>query len=218
MIEMRTFQTRDQWLVGRGYTIGGSDAGAICGCCKYRDNLSLWRIFMGYDDPEDISDRPYVKYGVDCEPLIRQMFALHHPDWNVKYRENNLFLNSKIPYAHASLDGWFETPDGRSGILEIKTTEITSKAKAAEWADNHIPDNYYCQILHYFMVTERDFAVLVAELKVHRADGSNEWRIIERYIERSEVMQDIKELERKERKFWGCVIHKIEPAKILPSI
>lgn len=216
MVEMKTFRSHKEWLKARSNTIGGSDASAVLGLTKWRTNVSLWREKCGYEKPEDISDRPYVQYGISCEPIIRKAFQLHHPDWKVKYMANNIIFNSKYPFAHSSLDGWFETEDGRSGILEIKTTEITSKAKAAEWADNHIPDAYYAQILHYFLVTERDFAVLVAEIKVHKSDNTNEWRMVERYIERSEVMQDIRELERKERKFWECVVNKTEPPLILP--
>lgn len=218
MIEMKTFRTRKEWLKARSNTIGGSDAGVVLGLTKWRSNVSLWSEKCGYEKPEDISGKSYVQYGVAAEPTIRKIFQLHHPDWTVKYKANNIIFNSQYPFAHASLDGWFETPDGRSGILEIKTTEITSKLKAAEWADNHIPDAYYAQILHYFLVTERDFAVLVAEIKVHKADGSNEWRIVERYIERSEVMQDVKELERQERKFWKCVQNRQEPPRILPEL
>lgn len=218
MVEMKTYKTRNEWLAARGNTIGGSDCAAILGLSKWRTNLQLWRIMMGYEEPEDISDRPFVAYGVNCEPIIREAFRLHHPELEVGYRENNLWLNDEYPFAHASLDGWFETEDGRHGILEIKTTEITSKSKAEEWQDYRIPDCYYAQILHYLLVTGFDMAILCAELKVHRADGSNEWRIIERMVDRSEVEEDLKELERKERGFAWHLEDKTPPPMLLPSI
>lgn len=217
-IEMRTFPDHDAWLTGRSYTIGGSDAGSVLNLNKWRDNLSLWRILMRLDEPEDISDRPFVKYGSEAEAPLRELFKLHHPELKVMYEPNNMFINSRYPWAHTSLDGWLKDEQGRMGVLEIKTTEITSKAKAMEWEDNHIPDTYYAQVCHSMMVCEYDFAIVFAELKVHRMDGSTEYRLIERTIERSEAIEDMKHLEKEERTFWGCVIHKREPARKLPNI
>ena len=214
-LQMQTFKTRNEWLAARGNTIGGSDAGSVLGLNKWRNNLSLWRIMVGYDEPEDISDRPFVKYGIDNEPNLRNMFKLHHPEWAVGYEENNLWTNTKYPFAHASLDGWIETEDGKYGILEIKTTEVNSKAQNDEWV-GRVPDSYYAQALHYLLVTGFDFVIFCAELKVHKADGSNEWRVIERQIDRKDVLADIKELEQQERAFWWHVQDKTEPAMKLP--
>lgn len=217
VLKMETCKNRNGWLVRRGNTIGGSDCAAILGLSKWRDNISLWRILTGMDAPEDISNKPFVKYGVDAEPHLRNLFKLHHPEWAVGYEENNLWTNTKYPFAHASLDGWIETEDGKYGILECKTTEISSKAKAAEW-EGRVPDQYFCQALHYLMVTNFDFVIICAELKVHRVDDSIEYRIIERRIDRSDVQADIDELEQKERAFWWHVEDKTEPARILPTI
>lgn len=217
MVEMKTFKNKAEWLKHRD-RIGGSDAGAIMGLCKWRDNLTVWREKCGFAEPEDISDRPFVKYGIDAEQHIRELFKLHHPEWAVGYQPNNMFTNDKYPFAHASLDGWIETEDGKHGIFECKTTEITSKAKAEEWAENMIPDTYYCQLLHYLMVTEFDFAILCAEIKVHKADDSNEWRIIERRVDREDVKDDLAELVQKERAFFWHVEDKTEPPRILPTI
>ena len=217
MVEMKTFKNKAEWLKHRD-RIGGSDAGAIMGLCKWRDNLTVWREKCGFAEPEDISDRPFVKYGIDAEQHIRELFKLHHPEWAVGYQPDNMFTNDKYPFAHASLDGWIETEDGKHGVFEVKTTEINSKAKAEEWAENRIPDTYYCQLLHYLMVTEFDFAILCAEIKVHKADGSNEWRIIERRVDRDDVKDDLAELERKERAFFWHVEDKTEPPRLLPTI
>jgi putative phage-type endonuclease len=217
-VEMKTFKSRKEWLAARGNTIGGSDAGSVLGLSKWRTNTQLWKILCGYEKPEDISDRPFVKYGTDAEPILRKLFALHHPELEVKYIANNMVVNSNYPFAHASLDGWIKDENGRMGVLEIKTTEITSKLKAQEWVDDHIPDQYFAQVCHCMLVCEYDFAILCAELKVHRADGSVEHRIVERHIERSEVIADIKLLEREERKFFKHVQNKTSPPTILPSI
>ena len=90
---------------------------------------------------------------------------------------------------HASLDGELVDNDGRLGILEIKTTNILQSMQREKWRDR-IPDNYFCQVLHYLAVTEYDFAVLKAQLK---SDWGGELRItIKHYlIERKDVEEDI---------------------------
>ena len=49
-------------------------------------------------------------------------------------------------------------------MLEIKTVEILQGSQRVKW-EGRIPDNYYCQVLHYLAVTEYEFAVLKAQLK-----------------------------------------------------
>lgn len=216
MVERTLFNSREEWLEARK-GIGGSDAGCIMGICHWKDNLTLWREKMGLAEPVDISAKDVVQYGIRLEPHLRDIFRAHHPDWGVAYWENNMWVNDRIPFAHASLDGWIETDDGKYGVLEIKTAEIQKRAQADAW-DKRVPDTYYCQILHYLMVTEFDFAIICAELQTHRMDGSIEWRIVERRIDREEVERDIAELERQERAFWQNIVDGTEPARILPGI
>ncbi len=73
---------------------------------------------------EDISDKPYVKYGTQAESSLRRLFKLDLPEYKVHYKDNNMCLNDKYLWAHANLDGWLTDIDGRMGILEIKTTNI----------------------------------------------------------------------------------------------
>lgn len=122
-VEMKVFSSRKEWLTARD-RIGGSDAAAILGFNPYTDNQKLWEIKTGKLVPEDISEKPYVKYGTLAEAPLRELFALDFPEYKIGYEENNMFVNSKYPFAHASLDGWVKNPDGRVGVLEIKTTEI----------------------------------------------------------------------------------------------
>lgn len=205
-------ESREDWLHHRG-RIGGSDAASVIGMNPWRSNQELWRIKTGREKPEDISDKPYVRYGNEAEPHIRAMFALDHPEMRVMYEPNNLFVNSSCPFAHASLDGWTEDADRRRGVLEIKTTTISSRLAAEKWRDR-IPDNYYCQILHYLMVTESDYADLRAHLKI--APGYAEDR--EYHIERSECEDDIAYLTEAEQKFWSAVESDTEPPLLLPEI
>ena len=117
---------------------------------------------------------------------------------------------------HASLDGVLVDPAGRHGVLEIKTTEILQGNQRVKWEDR-IPDNYYCQVLHYLAVTEYEFTVLKAQLK--RGTGMDTRIEIRHYlIERSEVGEDIQALVEAEKKMYDCIQSGRRPDLILPAI
>ena len=215
-IVMLELGSRDEWLQARGKRIGGSEASAVGGLNPYMSNTDLWSIKTGRREAEDISDKPYVRYGHDAEPLLRELFKLDFPDYKVGYVDNNLFLNSRYPWAHASLDGWLQDPEGRTGILEIKTTEILQSMQKEKWKDR-IPDNYYLQVLHYMMVMEADFACLKAQLK-YDYDGDIYLQIRHYWIERQDVENDIRILSEKEEEFWHHMQNGTRPATLLPEI
>jgi len=216
LVTLTQFETTDEWLKSRK-VIGGSDAAALVGLNPYKTNIDLWREKTGRKEAPDISKEPFVKFGHDAEPHLRELFALDFPQYEVRYVENNMFLNDKYPFAHASLDGWLRERDtGRKGILEIKTTNILQSMQKEKWNDR-IPDNYYCQVLWYLMVTEVDFAILKARL---RSEWKGETRITVKHyvIERSEVQEDINELEAAGWKMWKAIQEDREPNLILPAL
>lgn len=215
--EMTILSSREEWLDARRGYIGGSEISAVVGRNPYKSNLELWQEKTGLITPEDIGDKPYVRYGHDAEPLLRDMFALDFPEYIVDYWDNNIWLNPRFPFAHASLDGWLtEKATGRKGILEIKTTNILQSQQKEKW-NGRIPDNYYCQVLWYLMVTEFDFAILKAQLK-YDFDGDIMIQTRHYKIERSEVEEDIAVLAAEGERFWGSVKNKRKPALRLPEI
>lgn len=214
MISMEILKSREDWLRNRN-RIGGSDAAAILGMNPYRTNIELWQIKTGQLTAEDISDKPYVKYGTNAEDHLRELFKLDYPEYEVFYDENNMWLNDKYPFAHASLDGWLLDDQGRMGVWECKTTNILQSMQKEKW-NKRIPDNYYIQVLHYLMVTEFQFAVLKAQLKYEY--GGEVYLQTKHYkIERADVEEDIRYLEQAERKFWQQVQEHKRPALILPD-
>lgn len=210
------FPDREAWLEGRKNHIGGSEASACVGMNPYKDNVTLWEEKMGLVIPEDISDKDYVRYGTAAEYHLRELFAMDFPEYRVSYEENNMFLNTDYPWMHASLDGELVDSQGRHGILEIKTTNILQSMQREKW-HGRIPDNYFCQVLHYLAVTGYDFAVLKAQLK---SEWGGELRIITKhyFIERKDVEEDIRYLVEAEKKFWDCVTSGRRPDFILPAI
>ena len=209
--------SREDWLKKRKHTIGGSDASAIVGMNPWKTNEELWLEKTGQVVPEDISDKPYVKYGQEAEPLLRELFKLDYPEYEVFYEENNLFLNDKYPWGHYSADGWLiEKETGRKGILEIKTTEILQSMQKEKW-NKRVPDNYYIQCLHGLLIMEADFVILKAQLKTV-FDGIPYLQTKHYPIERSEVEDDLKYLAEEEARFAKHLTDRTRPNLILPII
>lgn len=214
-VTCKVLKDRQEWLANR-QRIGGSDAAAIVGLNPYMTNQELYRIKTGQEVHNDLSSLPYVQYGIEAEPHIRALYALDHPKTKVWYQENNIFINDKFPFAHASLDGVLTDEYKRNGILEIKTTTILSLLQRAKWKDR-IPDNYYIQVLHYMMVTEFEFVDLRGHLRYEFPDGVKT-QICDYHIERSDVINDIEFLVDKEREFWESIKKGREPALLLPEL
>nr|DAS14644.1 MAG TPA: Exonuclease [Caudoviricetes sp.] len=216
MVKRIILSSHKEWLDNRKNRIGGSDASAILGMNPYKSNVDLWLEKRGEIETEDISDKPYVQYGTNAEYHLRELFKLDFPQYKVEYYENNMIINDKYPFAHASLDGELTDEEGRKGILEIKTTNILQSMQKEKWKDK-IPDNYYIQILHYLMVTEYDFVVLKAQLK-SEFNQDVYLQTKHYFIEREEVLEDIEYLIKEEIKFYNLLEKGIRPNLILPEI
>lgn len=188
-VRMIQLKSREEWLEKRTSYVGGSEAAALVGKNPYMTNIDLYRIKTGQQAKADIDDKDYVIYGRNAEEHLRALFALDYPQYKVDYIDNNMWLNDQYPFAHASLDGWLTDPEGRKGILEIKTTNILQSMQKEKW-DHRIPDNYYCQVLWYLGVTGFEFAVLKAQLK-YDYDGDIFLTTKHYYIDRADVQDDI---------------------------
>lgn len=215
-VEMKELKTREDWLQNRYKGIGGSEISAVIGCNPYMDNVMLWELKTDRRKREDISDKPFVRYGTEAENHLRELFKLDFPQYRVDYVENNTWKNSKYPWAKASLDGWLTDQDGRRGVLEIKTTEILQSMQKERW-NQRIPDNYYCQVLFYMAVTEADFAVLKAQLKTV-FDGVPYLQTKHYTIERADVQDDIDYMMAKGAEFWEYVRRDERPPLVLPNV
>ena len=217
MVKMTTFKDRDDWLNARGKRIGGSDAASVLGMNPWMNNVDLWRIKTWRKKQEDISSNPAVKFGTNAEKHIRELFKLDHPELKVEYKPDNLWVDTEMEFAHASLDGWLTDKQGRRGILEIKTATIASQAQRDKWQPKAMPHAYYAQCLHYLMVTGFDFVYLRGYLRYDFEDEL--WVHIKEYkFDRKDVEEDIKELKAAEERFWRYVMEDKEPPLILPGI
>lgn len=218
-VEMIVLKNREEWLKNRNKYIGGSDAAAILGLNPWKSNVELWEEKVRLIIPADISSKPYVQYGINAEPIIRELFKLNYPQYKVEYVDNNSWLNDKYPFAAVSHDGWITNiTTGRKGVWECKTTEIVSSMAKEKW-NNKIPDNYYCQLLHSLMIREDcEFAHLTALLTWKFSDKEIYQQLRNYHIERADVEEDIRYLAKEEEKFWKQVQEKKRPNLLLPEI
>lgn len=179
--------------------------------------MQLWEEKTGRKESEDISDKPYVKYGTKAEDLLRQLFELDFPQYEVKHEENTIIRHPKYPFLFASLDGTLiDKKTGEMGILEIKTSSPSGMQKES-WREQ-IPPHYFCQVLHYMNVTGYSFVILKAQLK-YDYDGDIKLDTRHYTIRREDVEDSIKELEKREIEFWTKYVEKdVRPPLELPNI
>ncbi|MBO4520727.1 MAG: YqaJ viral recombinase family protein [Alphaproteobacteria bacterium] len=218
-IDVQAYKTETAWLAARKSYIGGSEASCIVGRNPWKSNVDLWREKTGRKAPDDLSDNALVNYGKEAEAHLRELFALDYKSRGIitNYGAFNMWTNTDYPFAHASLDGWLidQSNDNRFGVLEIKTATINSAAQAAKWQDR-IPDNYFCQILHYMAITGATFAILSAQLKTEYEGEEIDARIRRYRIERTpEIETQINYLMEQEQRFAEYITADKEPPLLL---
>lgn len=200
------------WHKKRLNGIGGSDASSILGLNPYMTNVELWRIKTGRKIQEDISEKEVVKYGVAMEPILIDLFKVDNPQYEVSHKDYDIRYHDKYNFLFGSLDGELtDKESNKKGILEIKTSNILNPVQFDKWRDR-IPDNYYCQILHYMLCTGFDFAIVFALLKYQ-----NRLEIKKYEIQKNQ--EEIDYLLEKEIIFWNdYILTDKEPPLILPAI
>lgn len=215
------YKDHEHWLKGRKNGIGGSDASAVVGYNPYKSNVDLWEEKLGIKEPDDISDKPYVQYGHDAEPLLVKLFELDFPDYEVNYNDNyRVNYNDEYNFIFCTRDcDLVEKSTGIKGALEIKTTEILSSMHKEKW-DNQIPNNYYCQILQYFITDkELQFVWVKAQIKSDYGNGDIKLTTKHYYFTREQCQDDIDWLLQNEIDFWHNHIEKkVRPNRLLPNL
>lgn len=147
--------SRDDWLEWRRKGIGGSDAASIIGVSPfatardlYYDKLNI----VSFDDEED--NWVQKEIGHLLEDLVAKIFSKKtgYPIYQVK----KMFYHPHYPYMLADVDYFVRLPDGKTAILEIKTTNYN--ATGNWWLDGKesVPVNYELQGRHYMAVTNID--------------------------------------------------------------
>ena len=134
---------RDEWLDHRRKTIGGSEASAILGLNPFCSPYTVWADKLGKLPPKE--DNEALRLGRDLEDYVAKRFS--EATGKKVRRENAILYNEAYPFAHANVD---RVVIGEDAGLECKTTSVLNlkKFKGGEY-----PANYYCQCMHYMLVT-----------------------------------------------------------------
>ena len=196
------YKSKDEWRENRFKGIGSSDSSAVVGLNPYKSSQQLYREKKGLVEVEDISEKDFVKYGIEAEEHLRNLFQLDFPQFKVHYQSDTILQRNDKPYLLASPDGLLVDEKGRLGILEIKTTNILASMQKEKWQQGHIPDNYYIQCLHQMLVSRAEFVCLKAQLKFKYGDDI-QLSTRHYWIERENVLDDIDYLEEEIDKFWN---------------
>ena len=182
----------EEWLEHRRHSIGGSDASAILGMNQYTSPYTVWAEKLGKIAPKE--DNEAMRLGRDLEDYVAKRFT---EETGKKVRkENNIIVNPKYPFAHANVDRMIV---GEDAGFEAKTTSALNLKK---FKNGEYPATYYCQCVHYLMVTGcKRWYLGVLILGV-----GFKWFVIERDEE------EIAALAKSEEDFWKYVESKTHPA------
>lgn len=187
--------SQEQWLSLRQLGIGSSDAAVAVGLSPYKCPLSLWLEKTGRKQPDDLSSKEAVLWGIEFEPVLARVYT-KRTGYKVR-RVNAVLQHPEYPFMLANLDREIiGHPDG-PGILEIKTASYQS---APQWEDG-IPVAYQCQVLHQMAVTGHAWAEVAVLI------GGQDFRLY-RLARDEEKMAD---LIAREARFWHCVSEGIQP-------
>lgn len=101
--------------------IGGSDVASVLGVSPYKTNQQIYDEKAGLKEPENIDDKPVVKYGHDAEEPLRQLFMLDHPEYALFHDSYMILQSTEYPFMQVSLDGELtDVNTGEKGIYEEK--------------------------------------------------------------------------------------------------
>lgn len=205
----------EEWLLNRKRGIGGSDVASILGISRYK---SAYDLYMEKKDSaiQHITNEAIEKGNRMEGPLIDLFFAKHKKYQRINTKDISL-KSKKYDFMMASLDSAFIDDQDNKCILEIKTTTIQNSKMRKEWGyyDDYkeeyielVPQQYYCQVLHYLAVTGFDKAVVYAHLDYAYKDDSE---VLIRVVSREDVLNDIDHVIKNEKKFWDDFENNLPP-------
>ena len=148
-----TTLTEDQWLSWRRKGIGGSDVAALLGISPWRTARDLYYDKLNIAAVEDNENNwVALEMGHLLEPLVARIFV--KKTGLEVFQIKKMFRHPQYPFMLADVDYFVRLPDGRTVILEIKTTNYN--AREHWWKDDEecVPVYYETQGRHYMAVMD----------------------------------------------------------------
>lgn len=195
--------SREEWLDYRRKGIGGSDVAAILGISPFLTGRDIYYEKTG---TRRLTDQPENWVALEAGHLLEDLVARIFSEQTglPVYQKKKMFYHPAHPIMLADLDYLTTLPDGRTAILEIKTTNY--HARMHWWKDGKeiVPEYYETQARHYMAVMDID-VVFFCCLYGNSADD-----VIIRRLERDRMYEE--ELIFLEEDFWcSHVIPRIPP-------
>jgi len=182
-------------IADRRNCLGGSDMYDL-----RRGNWTrLWAIKTGRSEPDDLTNMIHVQLGIWTEEFARQWFE-EVMGLEVR-RDDQIHTDPNHPWRRAHTDGLVSLPDGRTAVLEIKTT---SKAPAETL------ETYNAQIHHEMAATSLDVAILFA---IHSTGKIPWWSVTQ--IEKDR--EYLGRITKHSQDFWDHVVSDTKPRNPSPT-
>lgn len=138
--------SREEWLMRRRKTIGGSDAAGIVGLSRWASPFSVWADKTGRAAEKE--DTEAMRQGRDLEDYVARRW-MEEAGKRV-YRLPAMLYHPKYPFAHADVDRMVM---GENAGLECKTT---FSLDLKQFNGIEFPVQYYAQCVRYLAVTGAD--------------------------------------------------------------
>lgn len=138
--------SREEWLMRRRKTIGGSDAAGIVGLSRWASPFSVWADKTGRAAEKE--DTEAMRQGRDLEDYVARRWM--EETGKRVYRLPAMLYHPKYPFAHADVD---RMVIGENAGLECKTT---FSLDLKQFNGIEFPVQYYAQCVHYLAVTGAD--------------------------------------------------------------
>ncbi len=187
--------SREEWLEYRRLGFGGSDAAAIFGVSPFATARDLYydKLKIASFDNGENDNWVAKEVGHRLEDLVAQIF--HAKTGYRVYQIKKMFRHPHYPFMQADVDFFIELPNGKTAILEIKTTNYN--ARDHWWLNGAevVPVNYELQGRHYMCVMNLD------EVYYCCLYGNSEDEVIIRHITRDYDYED--EIIALESDFWN---------------
>ena len=133
----------DEWLSLRQgeAVVTGTLVGQICGVNPWESAFTAWAKATGRI-PNEVKQSLPMRFGQVFEAGIKQVWGEQNPDYKVE-DAGGTWAEDMNDWARANPDGLLTWPDGRKGILEIKTSRFPF---------DELPLHYRYQVLWYCFV------------------------------------------------------------------
>lgn len=169
--------SEEDWLAYRRKGIGGSDAAAVLAISPFRTARDLYYDKLNIAAVEDDEGNwVAMRMGHLLEDLVAEIFS-RKTGFSI-YQVKKMFQHPQYPYMLADVDYFIRLPNGKTAILEIKTTNYNAKDNWWKDGEEIVPEYYEAQGRHYMAVMDVD------EVYFCCLYGNNEDEVIIRHLNR----------------------------------